>query len=1038
MDLTHSIHRSALAAVCLAIFATALAVSGRSIEQATAGARAPRVDATLLNITEPTRVFIMLRSNNLSTDAAARSAALAAASSRDSESARKRASANPYLLTDQERRAARRIERARTKALSAIRNAAEPDVLASETVASIIKHGGGEVHSAAPLPNTITATVGPRLLRALSASKLITSIVPASPEPQPMSSPIDGSETWHTNGFTGNGTSADNKGGPDYVPADAGVRTTHLAFRTRLPGDPANGPATGPTRITSPAGRTDFTGSEHGNTVAAIVATTDLTIDGLWRYPKGLAYGIDKVFDPHQAKSHWHWLTGITYQSEPGITDLPEAINYSAGVYNNTQDFDPIWSSYDGYVANLGITFSISGGNCGVAPSTYSGCLSIGDGIKRISAPGTNFNAITVGGFDTNGDPYNSNVWIPWPNSSPGPTWGGRKKPDLLSSPFGYTSGPNDQNDTTYENTGVGTSYAAPVASAGALLLASTGVYQPTAQKAILINSATPIQGQTYWTPTSGWGVIDLDAAFYQRGNYANGSITPQGENGVRFFRATGVTSGDRTTLVWNRRTVPPSSYRALTDLDLSQHNQATGATTATGGSDAGDSVDTNQTVSAANPLPGNGIDGGDNVEQVRSTSSGTQVLKVKALSSIDGLAAEPFSIASKNPLTPLETPVPDANIELDNDVVKPGETVTVYADITNTSSDIDLTNAQVTLDAPDGVAITGGAMQELGTVEAGDTAGVIWQVEGSAEGAKELTVNVEGVAYNETFTDAASINFYVDDTSPIVSVTGPGEWSATANPEFNWSAEEAGDLDGYDVSTSVGGAAPTLVSADTMSTSGSFTAPEGEKLTVLVTATDIAGNTSTAASASTTIDAVPPEIRIVEMTKSLGHAVARVDAHNVGSPLTVLGAFSTSLAAPLKPITGGTLEFTNSTAKPVEAFLRVTAKDALGRSADATSNIIVQSKLKPARLVLAKPRSKAGVTTIRGSLDRAVRGRVLITVRRIGKKGTKKRSVRAPIRRGTFSAKLRLAPGRYRIRVNSPQTSRLRGEVVTKRIFVR
>lgn len=1022
--------------------AGALLISNGSANLATAAIPASIVAPSLLAENSPSRVFITLRSNNLAADASARAKVLAAADSPSAKRARRIASSNPYLFTDQERRAAKSIERSRNEAMSQLRKAAAPDVLASETLASIIKHGGGEVHRATPLPNTITATVSPRLLAAISHNKLVASIAPASDEPHPMSSPVDGSETWHTNGFTGNGPSADGNGGPDYATPDLGVRTTHLAFRTRLPGDPDNGPATGSTRITSPAGRVNFTGSEHGNTVAAIVATTDLTEESGWQPHKGLAYGVDKVYDPYQAKSTWHWLTGVTYLGEAGLGgtgDLPESVNFSVGSYNNTQDFDPAWAFLDGYVATLGTQFSFGAGNCGVVPSTYTGCLSIGDGIKRVAYPGNTFNGITMGGLDYNGDIYNSGVWIPWANSSPGPTWGGRKKPDLLADPFGVASGPNDQNDTTYENTGEGTSYAAPVASAGALLLASSGVYAPSAQKAILINSATPIQGQTYWTPTSGWGAIDLDAAFYQRANYQSSTITPQGENGIRFFRATGVTSGDRSTLVWNRRTATSSTYRALTNLDLSQHNQATGATTAIGGSDAADTVDTNQTTSPANPMPGSGTDGGDNVEQIRSTSSGTQVLKVKNLGSVDGLAAEPFSIASAKPLTALQTPVPEVELEVAPDAAAVGDTVTVTATVTNASSDIALTGAEVTLNPPAGVSITSGSVtQSFGTLATSASAAAVWQVKGNEGGVKTLTATSAGTAYGETFSSAGTDNLTVDSDAPVINVNGPGQWSASANPEFTWSATDSTGVASYDVSTSIGGAAPTLVMNDTTATSGNFTAPEGVSLTVLVSAKDTAGNESAATSTTTTIDAIAPTVSITAPTVAKGTASAFVQAQNIGSPITVTGVVSPNANAPLVPIPSLALVFTNNNAKATAATFRAAATDALGRTATATTVSFVSSRWIAANMKLAKPRSKSGVTTFFGTINKSATGKLMVTVKRIGKRGTARRSAKAALKRGRFSAKLKLAPGRYKASATYLGSATILKTTLTKTVTVK
>ncbi|MGB0872969.1 MAG: hypothetical protein ACPGYP_07515 [Solirubrobacterales bacterium] len=1009
--------RLAIASICAAVLVAAGAAP-HLLRSADASTVVPtsKVDERLAAATGDVRVYLSIAGNDLANDLAKRQAAQLARQSRISDRARTRATANPYLLTEQELRAAKAVESHRSNGLPALRRAAEPDARANERVAALIKHGGGEVQQSSPLPNSITASVPARLIPILSRSALVASIEPAGGEPFPMNSPVDGSETWHQNGLTGDGDSVDGNGGPDFVAIDAGIRTTHLAFRTRLPDDPPDGPATGPSRITSPAGRTFFGGSEHGNTVAATVANTDLT-QPVWPYYKGLAYGIDKVYDPYQAQSGFFWLTGIAYAGEPGVTDLPEAANYSSGLYEDTSDFNPVWIFIDDHIASFGITYSISGGNCGVEGGGYTGCSVMGQGPHRVSTPGNLHNTITLGGLDYNGEIYNSTVWTPWANSSPGPTWGGRKKPDLIFEVTGGGGTPSQLSDAIYENAGEGTSFAAPSASAGALLLASTGVYQPTAQKAILINTATPIQGQTYWTPRSGWGALNLDAAFHQRANYANGTITGSTDNGVRFFRATGIAPDDRSTVIWNRRTATASTYHPLTNLDLSQHDQATGASTATGGSDAADTVDTNQVVSTDNPMPGSGTDGGDNVEQVRSTSSGTQVLKVKAHSEVTGLAAEPFSIASAKPLTTLETPVPTVELDIAPASSGVGDAVVVTATVTNTSSDIALTDTSVTLNPPENVSITtGSATQALGTLGVDAAAVAVWQVVGDTGGVMSLAAEANGTAYGEIFNGEDAAELTIDGTPPVVAVNGPGQWSAAANPTFSWGATDDSDIASYNVSTSINDGPTELVLANTTSTASAFTAPEGAQFTVFVTAQDAVGNESAPVSASTIIDAVAPVVAVTPTEVLRGRATATVTASNVGSPITLQGVFSTNASAPLIPLSSHAIPYLNGSRSTQRAIARATATDALGRVASAAAAVDVPSRFSSARLKLGKPSVRKRKLRVAGKISRSARGRVTIKITRIGRVGTKRKVIRATIRSGKFSARTKLRKGRYRI----------------------
>lgn len=1012
-------------AIVCAAFLLAAGVTPHLLRSADASTPAisSKIDPRLGAVSGDVRIYVGIASNNLAMDLAKRQAAQMAIQRRAATRAQSLAGSNPYLLTEQERSAARRVESLRNRGLPALRKAAAPDAEANERVSALIKNGGGEVDQTSPLPNSITATVPARLIPAIARHSLVASVTPAGGAPVLMNSPVDGSETWHTNGFTGSGSSADGDGGPDFGVIDAGVRTTHLAFRSRMPGDPNNGPATGASRITSPSGRTFFGGSEHGNTVAATVANTDFT-QPVWPYYKGLAFGIDKVYDPYQAQSGFYWLTGIEYANEPGISDLPEALNYSSGIYEDIADFNPVWIFIDDHVASFGITYSISGGNCGVEGGGFTGCSVMGQGPHRVSTPGNLHNTITVGGLEYNGDIYDPGVWTPWANSSPGPTWGGRKKPDLIFEVTGGGGTPSQLSDSVYENAGEGTSFAAPAASAGALLLASTGVYQPTAQKAILINTATPIQNQTYWTPKSGWGALNLETAFYQRANYANGTITGSAENGVRFFRTTGVTSGDRSTLVWNRRTATATTYHPLTNLDLSQHNESTGATTSTGGSDATDTVDTNQVVDADNPMPGSGTDGGDNVEQVRSTGSGTQVLKIKSLSGVSGIAAEPFSIASAHPITALETPAPSVELSADLGAAQPAEPVTITAQVVNPSDDVDLSSAEVTLSLPSGVDLTSGSQTQNVTLTSGDSDTAIWQVEGTSEGLKNLTASVEGTAYGELFSSDDATSFTVDGTAPTAAVNGPSTWATTTDVPFNWSGTDAVGIANYDIEVSRDGAAFEPLLLDTTSENAIVPGTEGESLTIRVVATDTAGNSSTPATHSATVDAIPPQISLTPALQVRGIAGFDIVISNVGSPVSATYFFGVGDGAQV-PLLGSRVTFTNTSPTAKTATARVTATDGAGRVVVASADVRVASNLPLPGLRIASAKGVAGRLVVKGGASKSATGRVTLTIRRVGKAGTRRKTVRVRLVRGRFATRVKLAPGRYRITASLPHSAR-------------
>lgn len=963
----------------------------------------------------PVRVRILLTSNSfvsrLKDDRDILSGKIAGASK-----ARAAAVASPHVITSTEIRAAHEMDAARNSAIDSIATAAGPDLKQNESVTALVRDLGGVVESALPMPNQVVAVVPRVALAGIGQLPGVYRVVPTR-KPEWQYSSVDGSPTWHSNGFTGQGASADNLGGPDFAEIDTGVRTTHIAFKSRLPSDCSTCAGTGPSRVVSPSGRTNFAGGEHGNAIAASVAATDLRNTG----STGMAYGLDKLEDASDAKNPYYWVIGQTYNTEPGVADLPEVINYSAGIYEDTVDVNTNWTFFDALEDRLGILMPISAGNCGTADPFYTGCA---DGPHRVSTPATNFNTMAVGGLATP-NINDQSTWTAWAHSSPGPTWGGRKKPDLIATPSGVGGDPSNQNDTTYGNAGDGTSFAAPQVAAGAVLLASVGIYSPVAQKAILVNSATPIQGQTYWTPTTGWGALNLDTAYYDRGFYATGSVTPQGSNGVRFYRQTGLASGDRTTLTWNRRTqggLPLStSYYNLTNLDLAQVSQSTGATTASGGSDAADTVDTNPTVSAANPMPGNGTDGGDNVEQVRSTSSGTQIIKVKALSSIDGAGSEPFAIAAHHPLTALQTPIPTVSVDVSPATVAPGGTATVTATVTNSSADLALSNADVTLTPPAGVSVTSGTNpQTTATVNPDGTTVASWTIKGNTAGSKSISVGVSATTYGETFTGQGTDDLTVDGTPPVPSITPMSTYSASSSPTFSWSATDADSaVANYDVEDAHGSNPfGTLLSATTQ-TSAAVNGNEGELVQVRARARDTLGNLSDWVTTSTTIDAVPPEILFASaQTGTKGQITVPVVVSNSGSPVTATYSFNGAAA---KPLTSSTVTFVNLGANDNTAILKVTATDGLGRSVTKVQSYTVSSRFRSPALTLRTPKVKSRVATITGSVASGVTGSVKVVITRRGKAGTKRVSKRVGVKSRKFTKRIRLKAGRYKLAVTVP-----------------
>lgn len=967
--------------------------------------------------------------------------------------ARASARRSPGAKTRSERRFAAKLESGRNAALPAIRRAARAVVQRQERVAAAVERLGGQIDSSDAVPGTIVAWVPRAALAAISRLPGVTTVNRTSRPHAMATALVDGAPTWHAAGFAGQAPNPDNAGvdGPDVVVHDEGITTDHVAFNSRLPADCSTCAGTGPskdpahptagphTRVFSAAGRTDFSGSPHGNTIAASIASTDFTV-GCASCNAGLAFGIDNLYDTWQAKSPGLWSLGLSYQGEPGVADLPEVFNYSAGIYNDTIGHDLSWRYVDGFVNDMGVQWVSSAGNCGIAGPGYNGCL---NGMHRVSTPANLFNVLSVGGLSA-AIPSDTNSWTVWPNSSTGPTWDGRKKPDLIARPRGNVSHPKhfdvDSNGKLddYGNNGDGTSYAAPQVVAGVALLASVGIYSPIAQRAMLINTATPIQGQTYWTPTSGWGALNLDAAFHQRGNWAISQVHGAGANSARFFEVTGVSAGDRTTLAWNRRislnpnptfnTTGPGQYSALTNLDLSQISPAdqTGATvTSTGGSDAADNVDINQTASGApgtnaptdNPMPGSGVDGEDNVEQIRSTSSGTQILKVKALSPIDGQATEPFALASAKPIAALQTPIPELTLEPSTTLTAAGTQVTITTTVENPSNDLALSGAIATLGTlPAGVTAVGATSTALGTIAPAGSASTTFTVEGALDGAAEISVTVAGTTYGENFADTNTTSITFDGTPPEISIEALPQWSISTAPTATWSSTDAiSGIDSYDAEQQVaGGAWTTLVDAGG-ATSAQLSAPEGQTVALRVRARDQVGNVSGWAEASTTIDAVEPVISFGgTSTPSRGTLSVPTSVTNVGAPIVSSSyVFSVSGWGTPRPLTGSASYFNPGT-RALGVILRVTATDALGRTVTKSQAYSAPPRWLTSDLSLRKPKVKKRKMTVSGSVASSYRGTVVVTVKRRGKVGTRRVVKRVRAKSGRWSTTIKLKRGRY------------------------
>jgi hypothetical protein len=270
-----------------------------------------------------------------------------------------------------------------------------------------------------------------------------------------------------------------------------------------------------------------------------------------------------------------------------------------------------------------------------------------------------------------------------------------------------------------------------------------------------------------------------------------------------------------------------------LTNLDLEQHDAETGA------------------------LQRSSTSAIDNVEQVRAGAdeAGTNVVyKVKAQTSVDGLGAEPFALASRRPLTPLVNPHPTLTLTRNVARVRRGEVFGVTATIANPSPDLSAENSRITWHLPPGVELVDGypPSHDFGTLSPaspgpGDEATISWLFYATADGMHEIRATAQAERYGETFTTERSAGaVLVDGTPPAPSIEAPaGETDQTAF-EVRWGASDAGSgVSSYDIDVAVDGGPYSSWLAATTSTSGAFVASAGRSYRFRVRARDELGNVS-------------------------------------------------------------------------------------------------------------------------------------------------------------------------------------------------
>ncbi len=586
-------------------------------------------------------------------------------------------------------------------------------------VATFVRGLGGTVSYTYDFENTVAARVPGRAISALANHPMVRYVVEDQKTESQLdiSAPAMGAQTFWNAGETG---------GVWYnATMDTGVDTGH----------PNMGRTSGwwqVVRHTTAVGDADYDDNSsstddlqgHGTHVAGIMNSNHAT----WR---GVAFGsarstnLKAGFRKSDGRSSMYWSDGMAAVNWGLSNATMDVVNLSFGASDPmTNDDDDYTRFWDALVHAHNIVMTKSAGNEGGTN-------------KTLTSPAGTYNGIVVANLDDRGtltrtdDVINS-------GSSRGPTPNERKKPDI-AAPGTAINAPNhnwEGSNPDFVNK-TGTSMAAPHVGGAATLLHDVGITDPRAVKAVLINTADFLSGQTTWNNSAGWGYVNLDRAYLRRTNWFQHSVTPRNTSGeYRLYRVPNPSIGDKTTMVWNRRvnwngSNFPLIWHALSDLNLRYYVESNGAAHASS------------------------LSGIDNVEQVIANTTQPLIIRAYAWSTAfaGGASSETYALA-----------VPPGTVAVNGPSLSAGAASSSYSPplnakfrvllrVTN-SGDINAPNCNVTLTLPTGVQLVSGSLTtNAGSAPAGgQTDSVEVWLRATTTGTKIVTVTGSCDAFGITW----------------------------------------------------------------------------------------------------------------------------------------------------------------------------------------------------------------------------------------------------------------------------------------------
>lgn len=640
-------------------------------------------------------------------------------------------------------------------------------------------------------------------------------------------------DSWWDAGHRGGGGPSDASSvGVAIVDGDA-VMADHPGLAQqpwqRMPGTPSE-----PTRWGSNGpnleGNGRVIGANHATAVASIVAMRPVaacpaaqrpqgcTPNGSLPQPfptnevvgaaRGLSHMVDATWrTPNAGVTSELWALGqaqrsLTFAQNGERIDGPviagsdtpaRAFNLSLGWQFNGVDYD-IEDEWHDQLTLRGAMIAAAAGN--------------NDPDGQLVAPCRAYNVLCVGAYD--GGPYldatpSDDQVASYSNR--GPTPAGRRKPELVAPGGSRVANAywRDNTSSTPASNGwdrftsyseEGTSFATPLVTGAAALLMGSGISDPIAVRALLVNSArdgraSPGQAmgtQTGWQRDWGYGQLALERALAQRSNLRTGQLR---HGQPRFFSWTPTAANDRASVAWNQRQrlcsqmIAPSlcaqeifggSQRPegwnpardhfprfrLTDADLLDAPAAACHDTSA--------------ASAQSRI--------DNLEQVRPTT-GQRLLTLVARDPIDGQDVEPFAVAATKQITELSSPGLSLELAAGPQRLAAGEPGFASALVRVQSGDLPFRVLSTTLTATGGFTVEQrGADHRVAQPVAGEGYYPAWTVTPPAQGGRgTLTavtrLEVCGVEVERRATQELEVAAPAADPTPTTP-TPPREPTAT------------------------------------------------------------------------------------------------------------------------------------------------------------------------------------------------------------------------------------------------------------------